>query len=112
LVGDHGDIAELRADGKILRRKHCGGDLEGIAYDPRTGLLYLAVEGVDEIWECDPGNFEVKRRFKIDRAYRGDSDFLKAGGQGIEGIAFIPDSRHPEGGHILHCEPNGSPCSG
>nr|HID59200.1 hypothetical protein [Desulfobacterales bacterium] len=93
-----GEIAELSVEGEILHRKRITGHLRGITYDPQINLLYLAVSGGDEIWECDPDSFEIKRRFKIDRSYGGGSNFLMRDGGRIEGIAFVPDAEHPEGG--------------
>jgi len=102
VVGDAGDLCEIKTDGALvkqarLRSKWPGSDFEGVTYDPATGLVYIAVEGAEQILEVNPDTFEVLREFSIEREFE-DVEILKPGGQGIEGITFIPDPAHPEGG--------------
>jgi uncharacterized protein YjiK len=98
VVGDEGDICEISPDGAMLRQKRIRNeDFEGITFDPSSGLLYIAVEGKDTIIEVDPEDFSVLREFTIDRTFNGKT-VLGAGGEGIEGITFVPDPAHPEGG--------------
>ena len=97
-VGDNGDLLEMETDGQQVKQVHMDStDLEGITADPATGLLYVAVEGEEQILELDPESFAVLREFFIERKVAGKA-VLKEGSQGIEGIAFAPDSEHPEGG--------------
>jgi len=102
VVGDKGLIAEIRKDGTPVFSQPLPGDLEGITVDPATGLLYVAVEGDDVILEFDPVRRAVLRRFPIDRAYRDNPNFLEKRlngyDDGIESIAWVPDSSQPEGG--------------
>ncbi len=105
VVGDEGDIHEITTEGKIVqqkRRKREQGrrDYEGIAVNPVTGLLYVAVEGEERIVEIDPEALETRREFQVERTFEGKT-VMKPGGQGIEGIAFVPDAKHPEGGTFL-----------
>jgi len=98
VVGDNGDLCEIQTDGVLVKQKHIGSfDLEGITVDPRTGLLYLAAEGADRILEMDPDSFITRREFPIERQHQGET-VIAAGGQGIEGITFVPQEQHPEGG--------------
>jgi len=98
VVGDEGDICEIETDGTPVKQTHVrDGDFEGVTYNPATGLLYVAVEGEERILEIHPDDFRVLREFQIERSYKG-VELLKPGGQGIEAIAFVPDSAHPEGG--------------
>ena len=98
VVGDEGDICEIQTDGSLVKQQRIRhADFEGITYDPSTGLLYIAIEGAEEILEIHPDNFKVLREFNIGRVFQGKT-VLKAGGQGIEAITFVPDSKHPEGG--------------
>ncbi len=98
VVGDEGDICEIHTDGTLVKQNRISrADFEGIACDPSTGLLYIAIEGEEKIIEVDPEDFGVLREFAIDRSFRG-ALVLKAGGQGIEAITFLPESNHPEGG--------------
>ncbi len=98
VVGDNGDICEIKTDGTMVKQKRIRrADFEGVTYNPATGLLYVAVEGEEKIIELNPDSFEVLREFSIARTF-GERTLLKAGGQGIEAITFVPDSNHPEGG--------------
>ncbi|MGD2174624.1 MAG: SdiA-regulated domain-containing protein [Candidatus Brocadiaceae bacterium] len=99
VVGDEGDICEMTTDGQMLRQRSLQpkADLEGLAVVPRTGLLYVAVEGAERILEIDPEGFSVMRQFTIPRWADGE-ELFKPGGQGIEGICFVPEPGHPHGG--------------
>lgn len=98
VVGDAGEVCEIETDGKLVKQKWIRrADFEGITHDPGTGLLYIAVEGAERIIEMDPETFTTLREFQVPRKV-GERTLLKAGGQGIEAITFVPDPRHPEGG--------------
>jgi uncharacterized protein YjiK len=101
VVGDEGDIGELDLDGHVLRSRAIGGDLEGITCDPASGLLYVVREGQEIIFELRPEDFKVLRRFTIDRTFGDNPNFLERGGDGVEGITFVPDAGHPEGGRFF-----------
>lgn len=104
VVGDEGDICEIKTDGTLIKQKRIRrADFEGITHDPSTGLLYIAVEGEESIIEINPETFEVLREFSLPRTLDGRT-LLAAGAQGIEAITFVPDSGHPEGG--LFCVAN------
>jgi hypothetical protein len=101
VVSDDGTIGEVSLDGKVLATRALGGDLEGITYDPSSGNLYVVREGHEIIFEVDPKGFVIRRRFTIDRSFDGDSDFLERGGDGVEGLTFVPEPGHPEGGRFF-----------
>lgn len=97
-VGDQGDICEFATDGRVLRKKRIQpADLEGLAVNPATGLLYVASEGRDRILEVDPETLRILRLYTIERTFRGKT-VMDIAGNGIEGIAFVPNAAHPEGG--------------
>jgi len=100
VVGDAGDLGEFRTDGTPVEQQHLrDADFEGATYDPATGLLYIAVEGEEKILEVDPEDFDIRREFVIDRIVDGKEVLKERGrGGGIEGITFVPDAGHPEGG--------------
>lgn len=102
VVGDSGDIQEMTLEGVTLRTKHmdmASRDFEGITVHPKTGLLYVVVERSARILEINPFNFAVKREFKVDRRFGPEStELFRVGGNGVEGITFVPDDKHPEGG--------------
>ena len=100
VVSDEGGIGEVALDGKVKASRALGGDLEGITFDPSTGYLYVIREGHEILFEVDPDRFSIRRRFTIDRSFEGDADFLERGGDGIEGITFVADASHPEGGRF------------
>ncbi len=98
VVGDEGDICEIKTDGTLVKEAHIRqADFEGITYDPATGLLYLAVEGEEAIVEVDPDTFEVVREWRVPREFEGRL-LMREGGEGLEGITFVPDADHAEGG--------------
>lgn len=98
VVSDDGLIAELALDGEVLdSRELVDDDLEGITVDPATGLLYVAIEGKEQVLEVTPGKFKKRRKFDIERKLRGFPIFPK-GGNGIESITFVPNADHPMGG--------------
>jgi len=98
VVGDEGDIYELTADGALVKKKRIQpADFEGVTYDPATGLLYVVIEEEEAILEIDPETFEVLREFTLPREFQGRT-LLRAGGEGVEALTFLPDPVHPEGG--------------
>ncbi len=98
LVGDEGDLCEIKTDGSLIKQKHIrDADFEGVTHDPSTGLLYVATEEAESIVEIHPETFEVLREFSIPRDFDGRT-LLAAGKEGIEAITFIPDADHKEGG--------------
>lgn len=105
VVGDEGDICEIRTDGTPVKRKmhEVWRDYEGITCNPATGLLYVVVEGEEVVLEVDPETLATKREFAIERTFKGRT-VMKAGGDGIEDIAFRPDEKHAEGGtfYVAH----------
>ena len=101
LVGDAGDLCEIKTDGTLIKQGHLrDADLEGITYDPATNLLYLAEEGAELILEVYPDDFAILREFTIPRTVN-QKKMLKAGGQGLEAITFVPKSRSKHGGTFL-----------
>ncbi len=98
VVGDEGDLCEITSTGDLVKQEHIrDADFEGVTYDPATGLVYLAVEEEEAVLEIDPNTFAVLREFSLPRDFRGQTR-LRAGGEGIEGITFVPDPHHAEGG--------------
>ncbi|MDJ0753358.1 MAG: SdiA-regulated domain-containing protein [Ardenticatenaceae bacterium] len=98
VVGDEGDLGEITMDGEIVARQRVKpADFEGITYDPATGLLYVIVEGDNQIVEIDPLDLTIQRTFDVDLEFEGQ--IIPASSKdGLEGITFVPDEFHPEGG--------------
>jgi hypothetical protein len=101
IVGDEGTIGEMATAGKILRGRSMGKrDFEGLTVDPASGLLYALIEGENVILEINPVTFDTPRRFAIDGRYEGQTLVAK-GAENLEGIAFVPDPKHPESGRFF-----------
>ncbi len=98
VVGDEGDLGEFNLEGTLLRQKRLmNQSFEGLTLNPVTGVLYIAIEGLERILEVDPESFELRRTFDVKRTYQGQT-VLKKNNQGFEGITFVPNTAHPEGG--------------
>ncbi len=105
VIGDEGDVAELSTEMKILKQKRLtppegaeNYDLEGVTYNPANNRLYVVVEGDDIIFELHPETLIILRKFPVDRSFGNEPEVIKLGGDGIEGITFVPDASSPEGG--------------
>ena len=109
VAGDEGDIYELSLTGEVLASKNIGGDLEGVTCDPASGLLYVVREGHETVFEVRPGDLKILRRFAIDRTFEGNANFLNRGGDGVEGITFVPRPGHREGGSFYAVNQNDPP---
>ena len=114
VVSDEGEILEMRTDGTAVFSQKVPGDLEDVTVDPRTGLLYVVVEGEDVILEFDPDKRAVTRRFAVNRAFQGDPNFLQKQtdryDNGLESLVFVPDDGHPEGGTFYAGNQEDPPC--
>ena len=98
VADDSGSVHEINLHGVFIQAKGLNElDIEGITMNPRTGLLYAAVEDDETIIELEPQTLTIQRKFRIIRDFKGEL-LLKKGGMGIEAIAFVPNAAHPEGG--------------
>lgn len=101
VVGDEGDIIEFSLTGELLHHRKLSldydADLEGVTWAEPTGMLYIVVEMQDTILEVDPDDLTVRREFPVQRSV-GDSTVIAEGGQGLEGITFVPDDDDQDGG--------------
>lgn len=108
VIGDEGEAGEVGLDGKVIRhgkpyKEHT--DIEGVTWWAAAKRLFIVIEGEDVIVELDPETFAPKARFPVGRAYAGPQregvpkgDLIHDGGNGIEGITFVPDEASKEGG--------------
>ncbi|WP_321314146.1 SdiA-regulated domain-containing protein [Halarcobacter sp.] len=89
VVNDEGTLYELSKNGKVLRKKKLGKyDLEAIEVDEKNALLLLINEKKDSILVVEKKSFDIVKKIKIDRKYKGKK-VLKKGGNGIEGLALF-----------------------
>lgn len=90
VVGDEGDICELRTDGTLVNKASIRKkDLEGITSNPVTGSLYALDELSTSILEIDPDNLEVLQHIQIDLLPKQHKHEEK--NRGFEAITFLPD---------------------
>jgi uncharacterized protein YjiK len=87
VVGDEGTLAELDADGRVLRVDPVRGNLEGLTVHGPSGALLLLDERAAEIVVWDPLAHREQRRIRLDRGgllgrLPGDAN------SGFEGVAF------------------------
>ena len=96
VVGDNGFVYQIGKSGDILDwhdfalRDH--RDFEGITYDEKKDLLYIAVEGVDNLLVIDR-SYTVHEELNIERKdIHGDKILEKDNQNGIEAITFVADA--------------------
>jgi len=102
VAGDNGDLCEIGTDGELVRQCHVrdtNADFEGITYDPSTGRVYVVVEEPPLLLEVNPDDLAIRREIPIRRELDGQT-VLASGGQGLEGLTFVPDGEHPHGGRF------------
>ena len=91
IVGDEGDVGEVSLAGVLLRQQRISNaNFEGITVDPATGLLYIAIEGEDEILKIDSETFEVADRYSLEQHFSGRKVLTK-NNNGLEGITLVQD---------------------
>ena len=93
VVGDNGIVYEIDKNGLELQRKDlklAKNDFEGIAYDKQLDLLYIAVEGVDNILVLDR-DLNVIKEVNINRQDAKGRVILENKGDGLEGISVYGD---------------------
>lgn len=93
VVGDQGELYQVSKTGQLEKKKKLkNGDFEGITVDPVTQLLYIAVEGDEEILEVNPDNFKIVRKFTVERYFQGKL-VLDEEDDGIEGLTYNPHTK-------------------
>jgi len=91
VVGDNGFVYEIDKNGLELNKKDFrwrkNNDFEGITYDDQRDLLYIAIEGVDNILVLNR-TLDYLREVNIKRQDSDGRDILANGGEGLEGISI------------------------
>ncbi len=91
VVGDNGFVYEIDKNGLELNKRDYSNldkhDFEGIAYDEKTDLLYIAIEGVDNILVINI-NLDDLREININRRDSNGQTILAKKGNGLEGISI------------------------
>ena len=91
VVGDNGFVYEIDKNGSKLNEKdlstRANNDFEGIAYDEQEDLLYIALEGVDNILVLNRA-LEYQREVNVNRQDSEGRDILENKNEGLEGISI------------------------
>lgn len=96
VVSDQGKLVRMEASGAYVQTWSPGGDLEAVTVaNPASSFVYIGRENPDAILEFHTGLGVVTRTFDLTPWMTGASN------QGLEGLAFVPDASHPEGGRFF-----------
>jgi hypothetical protein len=82
-------LYEIDLDAKVLAGLKLGKDLEGVCWCADDGLLYVCDESGEMVHIVDPQGLKLLDSFHVDATYQGQAA-LKPGGNGFEGIEYIP----------------------
>lgn len=89
IVSDEGGIAELNDDFEVINRFPLPGDLEGIAVDPSTAMVWVAAEDEGVVYLYDLSKRRVHRKYQVD--FSSHADFAKGlrWNSGLEGVTVL-----------------------
>lgn len=90
-------VYELDLHAKVLNSHQIGMDLEGICYCSKDDLLYVADEADEVVYVMMPEGLKQIGQFSFSPDFDGKT-LLQPGGNGIEGIEYIPGD---DGGYFL-----------
>lgn len=82
-------IYEIDLHAQLLAGTALGIDLEGICYCSADGMLYAADEIDERVYIVDPQSLVTVDEFQVSRFYQ-QAEVMLAGGNGFEGIEYIP----------------------
>ncbi len=102
---EYGEVTGTKVKGKL----ELGRDLEGVTVNSSNGLLYIAEEWYDFVYEVDPNGPRHLRTFRLQHE-QGGKTIAERGGDGIEGIAFRPMKGKPLGGIFYLANQNDPTC--
>lgn len=86
-VGDQGQISSVTLDGKCTKIWYHDADMEDVTLDPRTGNLYIAIEGSQKIYQVDGPDYNTYKTLW----YVQEAVDRKFGNSGLEGISYYRD---------------------
>jgi uncharacterized protein YjiK len=84
-------IYEINLQAQVLNSAFLGVDLEGICYCAADGMLYAADEIGERVYIVNPADLMTAGEFQVSRFYQ-QVEVMTAGGNGFEGIEYIPAS--------------------
>lgn len=99
-VGRPAGVYELDLQATVLNSIELGVDLEGICYCAADGLLYICDEHDERVYVVSPDDLSKVGDFQVSRLLDG-CEMLLAGGNGFEGIEYIPAGGEVQGDYFL-----------
>jgi hypothetical protein len=93
-------VYELDLHAKVLAKLEVGSDLEGVCYCPADELLYVCDEEGETVHVVDPDGLKLVGSFTVSREWQG-AEVMAAGGNGFEGIEYIPAAAGHAGDYFL-----------
>ena len=84
-------VFELSLDCEVLAKAEYSGDLEGVCFCPVDGLLYVVDESAERLLALEPAGLTLVGEAKVARS-TGGIELMKAGGNGFEGIEYVPEA--------------------
>ena len=93
-------LYELDLHAEVLGKLELGRDLEGVCYCPADGMLYVCDEMDEVVYVIDPDGLKLKGSFTVSREWQG-AEVMEAGGNGFEGIEYVPATETCDGGYFL-----------
>ena len=93
-------VFELSLELEMLNKRELGDDLEGICWCSWDGMLYVTDEADEQVFIVDPDGLSVMGDFYVSVDYDG-KELLTQGGNGFEGIEYIPGNYGEAGYFIL-----------
>jgi uncharacterized protein YjiK len=93
-------VYEISLEGQVLQKREVGVDLEGICYCTGDGMLYLADEHKETVWVVQPADLVVRSSFTVALGFP-DRIVITPGGNGFEGIEYIPSTSDCERDYFM-----------
>lgn len=93
-------VYELDLHANVLGKLEVGQDLEGVCYCSADGNLYVADEEGETVHVVDPDGMKLVGSFTVSREWQGQ-EVIAAGGNGFEGIEYIPAADGLEGDYFV-----------
>lgn len=92
VVGDHGDVAELTREGKVLRSARIGSqEFEGVTVGPNGRLFVLVEKKTPKIYELDPDSLKIQAEYEVDTKMHGRRIIGDDGNKSAEGLCYVPE---------------------
>jgi uncharacterized protein YjiK len=88
-------LYEVDLEFNVLQGAPLGKDLEGVCFCPADGLLYVCDESGEQVYQVDPDGLKLRGTRQVSRLLDG-MEVIRAGGNGFEGIEYIPTADGPD----------------